>query len=33
MNFPHLFSPLKVGPYQLRHRVALASTTRWRRRD
>jgi N-ethylmaleimide reductase len=30
MNFPHLFSPLKVGPYQLRHRVALAPLTRLR---
>ena len=24
MNFPSLFSPLKVGPYQLKHRLALA---------
>jgi N-ethylmaleimide reductase len=30
MNFPHLFSPLKVGPYQLRHRVAMAPLTRMR---
>jgi N-ethylmaleimide reductase len=30
MNFPHLFSPLKVGPYQLKHRVALAPLTRLR---
>src|SRR5215475_13495412 len=30
MNFPHLFSPLKVGPYQLKHRVALAPLTRMR---
>src|SRR5262249_29482978 len=30
MNFPHLFSPLKVGPYQLNHRVALAPLTRMR---
>src|SRR5262249_8280075 len=30
MKFPHLFSPLKVGPYQLRHRVALAPLTRMR---
>jgi N-ethylmaleimide reductase len=30
MNFPHLFSPLKVGPYQLRHRVMLAPLTRMR---
>jgi N-ethylmaleimide reductase len=30
MNFPHLFSPLKVGPCQLEHRVALAPLTRMR---
>jgi N-ethylmaleimide reductase len=24
MKFSQLFSPLKVGPYQLKHRVALA---------
>jgi 2,4-dienoyl-CoA reductase-like NADH-dependent reductase (Old Yellow Enzyme family) len=30
MNFPHLFSPLKVGPYQLKHRVAMAPLTRTR---
>ena len=30
MNFPHLFSPLKVGPYQLKHRVAMAPLTRMR---
>jgi hypothetical protein len=30
MNFPQLFSPLKVGPYQLKHRVALAPLTRMR---
>jgi N-ethylmaleimide reductase len=30
MNFPHLFSPLKVGPYQLRHRLAMAPLTRLR---
>ena len=30
MNFPALFSPLKVGPYQLTHRVALAPLTRMR---
>jgi N-ethylmaleimide reductase len=30
MNFTHLFSPLKVGPYQLKHRVALAPLTRLR---
>ena len=28
MNFPYLFSPLKVGPYRLKHRVALAPLTR-----
>ena len=30
MNFPHLFSPLKVGPYQLEHRVVMAPLTRMR---
>jgi len=30
MNFPHLFSPLKVGPYQLKHRVMMAPLTRMR---
>jgi N-ethylmaleimide reductase len=30
MTFPHLFSPLKVGPYRLKHRVALAPLTRMR---
>ena len=30
MNFPRLFSPLKIGPYQLKHRVALAPLTRMR---
>jgi N-ethylmaleimide reductase len=30
MNFPILFSPLKVGPYQLAHRVAMAPLTRMR---
>jgi N-ethylmaleimide reductase len=30
MNFPHLFSPLKVGPYQLAHRVVMAPLTRMR---
>ena len=29
MKFP-FFSPLKVGPYQLRHRVAMAPLTRMR---
>ena len=30
MNFPHLFSPLKVGPYQLKHRLVMAPLTRMR---
>jgi N-ethylmaleimide reductase len=30
MKFPHLFSPLKVGPYQLKHRVVMAPLTRLR---
>jgi N-ethylmaleimide reductase len=30
MNFPHLFSPLKIGPYQLQHRVVMAPLTRMR---
>src|SRR4029078_3661057 len=30
MNYPSLFSPLKVGPYQLKHRVMLAPLTRMR---
>jgi N-ethylmaleimide reductase len=30
MNYPTLFSPLKVGPYQLQHRVVLAPLTRMR---
>ena len=30
MNFPNLFSPLKVGPYQLAHRVVMAPLTRMR---
>jgi N-ethylmaleimide reductase len=30
MNFPSLFSPLKVGPYQLEHRVVMAPLTRMR---
>jgi len=30
MKFPHLFSPLKVGSYQLRHRVVMAPLTRMR---
>jgi N-ethylmaleimide reductase len=30
MKFPSLFSPLRVGPYQLGHRVMLAPLTRMR---
>jgi N-ethylmaleimide reductase len=30
MNFSSLFSPLKLGPYHLRHRVAMAPLTRMR---
>ena len=30
MNFPSLFSPLKIGPYQLKHRLAMAPLTRMR---
>jgi N-ethylmaleimide reductase len=30
MNFKHPFSPLKVGPYDLRHRLAMAPLTRMR---
>src|SRR3954454_21788872 len=30
MNLPSLFSPLKVGPYQLGHRVVMAPLTRMR---
>ena len=30
MNFPHLFSPVQIGPYQLKHRVVLAPLTRMR---
>jgi N-ethylmaleimide reductase len=30
MNFPLLFSPLKIGPYQLQHRLAMAPLTRMR---
>ena len=30
MNFPSLFSPLKIGPYQLAHRLAMAPLTRMR---
>src|SRR5437879_13446533 len=30
MNYPSLFSPFNVGPYQLKHRLALAPLTRIR---
>ena len=30
MNFPKLFSPLEVGPYQLKHRLMMAPLTRMR---
>jgi len=30
MKFPHLFSPLQIGPYRLKHRVAMAPLTRMR---
>src|SRR5229473_6581535 len=30
MNFPSLFSPLTIGPYQLTHRVVMAPLTRMR---
>ncbi len=30
MNFPSLFSPLQIGPYQLSHRVVMAPLTRMR---
>jgi 2,4-dienoyl-CoA reductase-like NADH-dependent reductase (Old Yellow Enzyme family) len=30
MNFPALFSPLRIGPYRLHHRVAMAPLTRMR---
>src|SRR5262245_60393738 len=30
MNFPSLFSPVKIGPYQLTHRVVMAPLTRMR---
>ena len=30
MNYPSLFSPLKIGPYQLKHRLVLAPLTRMR---
>lgn len=30
MNFPHLFSSVQIGPYQLKHRLVLAPLTRMR---
>jgi N-ethylmaleimide reductase len=30
MHYPSLFSPLKIGPYQLKHRLAMAPLTRMR---
>jgi N-ethylmaleimide reductase len=30
MNYPSLFSPLEIGPYQLRHRLVMAPLTRMR---
>jgi len=30
MNFPSLFSPLKIGPYHLQHRLVMAPLTRMR---
>src|SRR5712672_4141104 len=30
MNLPLLFSPLKIGPYQLKHRLVMAPLTRMR---
>jgi len=30
MNFPSLFSTVKIGPYQLKHRLAMAPLTRMR---
>src|ERR1700723_3331941 len=30
MNFPKLFSPLQIGPCQLKHRVVMAPLTRMR---
>jgi N-ethylmaleimide reductase len=30
MNFPSLFSPLKIGPYKLKHRLVMAPLTRMR---
>jgi N-ethylmaleimide reductase len=30
MNYPSLFSPLRIGPHQLRHRLVMAPLTRMR---
>ena len=30
MKYPSLFSPLQVGPYQLKHRLVMAPLTRMR---
>jgi N-ethylmaleimide reductase len=30
MNFPSLFSPVRIGPYQLKHRLVMAPLTRMR---
>jgi N-ethylmaleimide reductase len=30
MNFPSLFSPVQIGPYQIRHRLVMAPLTRMR---
>jgi len=30
MNFPSLFSPVKIGAYQLTHRLVMAPLTRMR---
>ena len=30
MNFPSFFSPVKIGPYQLQHRLVMAPLTRMR---
>src|SRR5712672_1159049 len=30
MNFPSLFSPVQIGPYQLGHRLVMAPLTRMR---
>ena len=30
MKFPHLFSPLQIGAYRLKHRVVMAPLTRMR---